>query len=810
MNALGEGGKLESRSEHGVVCCAHCGEPVPTSMANAEPLVFCCDGCRAVYGILQENGLCSYYDVSTERPIAPPPIGSFDYSAFDDPTARSLVVESEVGDHAQLVFTVPNIHCASCVWLLERLERLDNGILKSRVDLLRKTVRIDANLSRTTVPAVASLLASLGYPPVVTAERGSTQSAAQTRAIYLRLGVAGFAMANVMIFSIARYLAGDAALPNGLDLVFAVASVLLSLPVLLYSATPWFSGAWAALKHRALTLDVPVALGIAILFVRSIADVATGTTEGYLDSFNGLVFFLLVGRLFQQKAFDAVSFDRTWRSFFPLTVRRIDQGASTNVPIDAVRIGDVLSLRPGEVVPCDATLDSPVAYVDYAFVTGESTPVECVAGDTVHAGGRVLGRAIVCTVAREAHRGYLTSLWERQTTSKQRSTLLDVSTRFGKVFVVSAVAIAVGGALWWLPDLSMSLQVLTAVLIIACPCALTLAAPVTLGTAMGRLARHGVFLKNIGALIELSNVNTVVFDKTGTLTQSTAIAEGLEGLDAAERLLVAAVASQSTHPVSRALYEALPHNAVPLPASVREVPGCGVYAVVDGRDVVIGNAAWVDQACGGRIESESSSETSGATHIAIDGELRARVYLRSAIRKGVSALVETLRNGNDVRLVSGDSERDRSLFTGVFHNDEMTFNAMPDDKVRAINGHQVGGRRTVMIGDGLNDGPALGAADVAIAVTDDTATIVPACDVIMRANAVTALPALLAVAKATRRTVWVNFIVSMVYNAVGLTLAVMGLLSPLVVAILMPVSSLTVIAISVVGARRSVGRYQWA
>jgi len=806
MNAL-HSQRPQSQSDG--LHCAHCGDPIAKTLVEGDGQAFCCEGCKAVFNILRENNLCTYYDVSSERPFPPPPTGTFDFSALNDPSVRSLIIESQVGTIANLAFTVPSIHCASCVWLLERLERLDSGVLRSRVDLLRKTVRIDADLSRTSISAIASRMASLGYAPVVTAERSSEPSSQHKRAIYLRLGVAAFAMANVMIFSIARYLAGEAALPNGLDLVFAIASVVLSLPVLLYSSSPWFSGAWAAIQHRSLTLDIPVAMGIGILFIRSVADIALGISEGYLDSFNGLVFFLLIGRMFQQKAFDAVSFDRTWRSFFPLSVRRVEQGAPTNIPIDAVRIGDALSLRSGEVIPCDATLDSPVAYVDYAFVTGESTPVECVAGDTVHAGGRVLGRAIACTVTRQAHQGYLTSLWERQPERRRQSTLLDVSTRFGKAFVISACVIALGGAIWWLPDVSMSLQVLTAVLIIACPCALTLAAPVTLGTAMGRLARRGIFLKNIGALLELALVKTVVFDKTGTLTRSSATADGLEVLDATERLLVASAASQSTHPVSRAICHVLPQEHLATPTSIQEVAGCGIAATVDGHQVAIGSPSWVQTMLNNDDAQIVNAVYRDYTVVAIDGVIRAHVSTRNSIRVGVRALVEKLRNLYDVRLVSGDSMRDRLAFADVFRDEEMTFNAMPDDKVRAIASNSHNGRHTVMVGDGLNDGPALAAANVAIAVTDDTATIVPACDVIMRADGISALPALFAVARATRRIVWLSFIVSMLYNAAGISLAVMGLLSPLAVAILMPVSSLTVIAISVVGARRSVRRQAW-
>ncbi|MBU3741351.1 MAG: heavy metal translocating P-type ATPase, partial [Candidatus Kapabacteria bacterium] len=383
----------------GTAVCHHCGDPCRDDTVTDGVHAFCCSGCKSVFQILQSHDMCEYYDLDSRAGVSMKGIGGDEYAVLDDVEIERQFVEFEGNGIRRLRFETPTMHCASCVWLLEQLDRLDTGIVRSQVDLMRKLVRVDIDPARTSSRAVAGLLASIGYRPLIRPE-GARGTSAATRSVYLRLGVAGFAAGNVMMFSIARYFAGPDGMATSLVTLFDVLSIALSVPVLLYGASPWWRSAWGALRQRTINLDVPVALGILVLFVRSVADILLGQSEGFLDSFTGLVFFLLIGRLFQQKAFDAVSFDRTYRSFFPLSVRVLRKGIESTIRVDNVRVGDTVIVRNQEVIPCDAVLLSNAGYVDYSFVTGEQMPVECVEGGTVYAGGKVVGRRLRMTVTK--------------------------------------------------------------------------------------------------------------------------------------------------------------------------------------------------------------------------------------------------------------------------------------------------------------------------------------------------------------------------------------------------------------------------
>ncbi len=727
------------------------------------------------------------------------------YEVLDDPTTSARFSEIHDATHAFCTFTVPAIHCASCVGLLERLNRFDARINGSVVDLTRKTVRVGFNPRQATVRSVAELLASLNFPPLLS-EPTPASTRHRSREILLRLGVAGFAASNVMLFSIAGYLAGPGGLPSSIDGVFSILSIMLALPVMLYSASPWWKSAWGSLRNRTVNLDVPVALGIAVIFVRSIVDITTGAGYGYLDSATALVFFLLIGRLVQEKAFAAISFDRTVRSFFPLGVRVVRNGVDVTMPIERIAIGDIIVLRNGEVLPCNATLQSPTGYLDYSFVTGERAPHECTAGNQLMAGGKVVGTSIRCMVVSDVSHGHLASLWERTSARRPRTRLLDVSARFGAVFTLVSVLIAVTAFAVWLPDVAMATTVLTAVLIIACPCAMTLAAPIALGTAMGLLGRRGIMVRSTGTLLELDTVSHVVFDKTGTLTSPEySVAYRGDNLSPAQCDALAAVVAESTHPVSRALSATFGKSSVQA-WNVRETVGGGVYGKAGEHTVAVGSRCWV------KMYTTSSGVDridTNDTLVCIDGRVMGHIVMDSILRDGVTTMIADISSTYSTSMITGDGERDKTVLEQSFRNEDMHFGMLPDDKVDAITAVQAKGKRVLMVGDGLNDAAAMNTANVAIAVANNTATIVPACDVIVPGTMMTSIPSLLRYAGSLRRLIIGTFAVSMVYNAIGLTLAVTGALSPVAVAILMPISSLTVIGLAVGGAHVAMRREQW-
>lgn len=773
------------------VLCRHCGDPCVHDGISTAAGAFCCQGCASVFALLETHGLTRYYACDTSAGVSQRQASSRDAARFaplDDPAIAQRFIEAHDGTFAHAAFSVPALHCASCLWLLEQLWRFDDGIGRSEADLLRRTVRVAFRPDRTTLRAVAERMASLGYEPVLDSERSAGRMPVARRDLYLKLGIAGFAVGNMMLFSIPRY-ANGAPLEPAFQRLFDALNVLFAVPVLVYSASDFFRSAWHALRLRAITLDVPVAMGLAVLFLRSVWDIATRTGEGYLDSFAGLVFFLLIGRLFQQVAFDRIAFDRTVRSFLPLSVRVLAGETMTMRRIEELAPGDVIVVRAHEIVPADARLLDDGGRLDLAFVTGEQTPVSVRGGAFVGAGGRVVGEALRLEVLRRVSQSRLAELWNNPVFAQRPAHwVTTVSARFGHWFTIGALALAAAGFLAWWPDVRMAAQVATAVLIIACPCALTLAAPITLGTALGRLGEAGVYLKQGAVALDLSRVDAIAFDKTGTLTTATASAAAtVSGLDERDLMRARRLAAESVHPVSRAL-------AADAPVSgdvhdVCEVPGDGVSGVVDGRPVAIGTAAFVS-----RVAGRPVSVPEGGTAIVVDGRVGV-LTLATPERPGMQAVAADLARTWETWLLSGDHDGTAARWRAAF-GDRMRFRQTPNDKLAAVRERQAAGRRVLMVGDGLNDAGALAAADVGLAVSDDTACLVPACDAVIRGDRLTLLPQVLRYARRARRVVVLCFAVSVAYNVVGLGLALAGRLTPLATAILMPISSLTVIGLS--------------
>jgi Cu+-exporting ATPase len=745
-----------------------------------------------VFALLDTHGLTQFYACDTGAGLSQRTASQRDaarFAALDDPDVADRFIDAHDGTFSHATLSVPTLHCASCLWLLEQLWRFDEGIGRSEADLMRRTVRVAFRPDRTTLRGVAERLAALGYEPVIDAEHSAGRMPAARRDLYLKLGIAGFAVGNMMLFSIPRY-ANGAPLEPAFQRLFDALNVLFAVPVLVYSASDFFRAAWHAMRMRAITLDVPVAMGLAVLFGRSVWDIATRTGEGFLDSFAGLVFFLLIGRLFQQVAFDRIAFDRTVKSFLPLSVRHVTGDTMTMRRIEDLRPGDVIVVRPQEVVPADARVIDGTGQVDLAFITGEQLAVTVGAGETVSAGGRVVGEALRLEVLRVVSHSRLAELWNNPVFSQRPAHwLTTVSARFGHWFTIGAVVLAAAGFYAWWPDVRMATQVATAVLIIACPCALTLAAPITLGTALGRLGEAGVYLKRGAVALDLSRVDAVAFDKTGTLTTAEATAVvSVRGLDDHDWALVRRLAAESVHPVSRALAGRVPVAGVV--RHVHESVGEGISGTVDGARVVIGSAHLLARAAGVAVPPHADR-----TWACVDGRV-GWFTLVTPERDGMTAVATDLAATHETWLLSGDHDAEAPRWHAAF-GDRMRFRQSPEDKLAAVRARQVAGRRVLMVGDGLNDAGALAAADVGLAVSDDTACLVPACDAVIRGDRLTLLPAVLRYARRARSVILLCFVVSVVYNVVGLGLALTGHLTPLATAILMPVSSLTVVGLSV-------------
>ncbi|HTL82187.1 MAG TPA: heavy metal translocating P-type ATPase metal-binding domain-containing protein [Bacteroidia bacterium] len=778
--------------------CYHCGDKCSAHPVIAEGHAFCCDGCRLVYELLSENGLCTYYSLE-KNPGIKQEEEKHDgiYSALDDPAIRQKLIQFENGNISRVIFRVPVMHCTSCIYLLENLHRIHSPVISSRVNFLRKEVTIDFDNAKTTLGEVARHLSAIGYPPslnLLDSEKGKKKSWFDNRVI--KIGVAGFCFGNIMMLSFPEYLShGELNTTPQLRTFFALLSLLLSLPVLLYSASGFFVSAWKAIRSRTLNIDAPIALAIAVTFLRSVYEISFAHGSGYLDSMSGIVFFMLLGRFFQDRKHDDLVFDRDYRSYFPIAVDVIVNGKEKASPVTSLRKGDEIIIRGGELVPTDALLLSDTTLIDYSFVSGESEPVKVRKGEKIFAGARQAAGSARYTVEKETSQSYLTQLWNNDAFSREREkssgAYID---RINKWFSSAVFLVAFSSALLWLfIQPTNALNVMTAVLIVVCPCTLLLASTFTNGNILRWLGKEKFYLKNPGVIERIAGADTIIFDKTGTITTSDNKAEYVgERLSEEEQIGFRSLAAQSGHPFSRKIagYFA---NADRLPMKeVRETEGKGITGVLNGKTYLIGSALFAGK--NGSLHDASES------WIAVDGKVKGRFIFSHQQRPGLHDVIREMSGKKEIHLLSGDNDSQRKQLEKYF-GERMHFNYSPEQKLNYIKRLRSSGKKVIMIGDGLNDAGALMEADAGIALSDNMNSYFPACDAILSGEKFRELPTLLSFTSVANKVVTASFIVSVLYNICGIYFAVTGQMSPLVAAILMPASSFSMILLTTIAVR---------
>ncbi|MFA6232875.1 MAG: heavy metal translocating P-type ATPase metal-binding domain-containing protein [Bacteroidota bacterium] len=784
--------------------CFHCGDACDSRDAAIGEKYFCCNGCKTVYELLAEKDLCDYYSIDEARRGKSPLEAGYShrYDYLDDESITAQLVDFADGDIRMAGFRIPSMHCSSCIWLIERLHSLNAGVISSRVNFPRKEATITWNSTMVSLREIVLLLASIGYEPHLSLQDAAEKRKHVTdRKLYYKIGIAGFAFGNIMLLSFPEYLASEGSIDPVFQFVFRHLNVLLSLPVFFYSCSVYFTSAWAGFKQRFLNIDVPISLGIIVLFGRSLFDIFSGSGAGYLDSFTGLAFFLLIGKIFQKKSYDALSFDRDFRSYFPLSVAVRDIDGEHNVPLTRIAVGDRIIIRNQELVPADTVLLRGEANIDYSFVTGEADLIAKQSGDRIHAGGRQVGQAIELEVIKDIEQSYLTRLWNNDVFTKEsHGRLSSMIDRISRHFTARVIAIAVGAAIFWLLyDPSMVITVFTAVLIVACPCALALSSPFAFGSAQRIFGNNDFYTKNTDTVEALARIDTIVFDKTGTLTQTRSSQVRWHGpvLSEQERAMTKSLLRQSTHTLSRQVFASLAGDVTHEVEKYHEVPGKGIEGRVDEHAIMIGSAEWALRETADPVDAAST-----AVYVAIDGAPRGHFSVPNLYRQGLRELVKALSPSYRLVILSGDSDREAGRLRSVFGDDvPMHFQQSPEDKLAFVQRLRAEGQQVMMVGDGLNDAGALKAADVGISISEDINTFSPACDGILAADRFPVFHRLLAFARTSVRIVKISFVISFAYNIVGLSFAVAGMLSPLVSAILMPVSSVTVVAFTTAATR---------
>ncbi|UAM99325.1 heavy metal translocating P-type ATPase metal-binding domain-containing protein [Polaribacter litorisediminis] len=775
--------------------CYHCGDSCSNDSIKIEEKIFCCNGCKTVYEIFSENDLACYYDFQENPGAIPEEIkGKYDFLENESILEKLLDFNDENTQIATLY--IPHIHCSSCIWVLENLHKLNQNVSVSQVDFPKKTVRITYNSKTTSLKEIVLLLSAIGYEPYISLEDYETGKKGVDRSLIYKLGIAGFAFGNVMFLSFPEYFQVDGFWIEKYKNVFRWLMFFFSLPVVFYAANDYFIAAYKGLRSKILNIDVPIALGVSVLFIRSTIEIIFDLGTGFFDSLTGLVFFLLLGKFFQQKTYNFLSFERDYKSYFPIAVTRITAQKEENVQIYEVVKGDRLLIRNQELIPVDGILINGNAQLDYSFVTGEAEPVSKKSGDKLFAGGKQLSGVIEMEVLTSVSQSYLTQLWSNDVFQKDhKSNFKTITDKISKNFTIAVLLIAFFATTYWLYfDASKALNVFTAVLIIACPCAIALAAPFTLGNMLRIFGKQKFYLKNTTVIEQLAKIDTLIFDKTGTLTthkENTIIYNGLALSDKEKSILKSSLRA-SNHPLSRTLYDTFKEVKTFEIKDFKETVGKGIEVNYNTTNLKLGSSSYVKK-------SMEKTALDTAVYISFNEVYKGKFTFKNAYRDGVKSLFNSLKDDFNLAVVSGDNEGEKSyLQENLPPETTLLFNQKPEDKLNVVAKLQQENKHVAMIGDGLNDAGALAQSDVGIALSENINVFSPACDAILDASKFNKIDVYIKASKKAISIIKYSFILSLCYNLIGLYFATTGQLKPVIAAILMPLSSISIVVFTTV------------
>jgi len=770
--------------------CYHCGDKVIGKPISKDGKDFCCSGCLTVYEILSDNGLDQFYEFNQQSGVKPATEGNAKYTALNVPEIFNDFIEFQNDKMYIVTFFLPAIHCSSCIYLLENLQKLNSDILNSESNFTARTLTL--NIKKTKkLSEVASLLESIGYKPEL--RRGEEKKNSYDKKLLLQLGVAGFAFGNVMLWSVPEYLGLDDMFANFRNFS-AYLTLLVSIPVLLYSASGYFISAYTAIRTRQLNLDIPIAIGIMVLFIKSSSSILMQEGSSYMDSFTGFVFFLLIGKWFQSKTYRNMSFDNDPKAYFPLGVHRINKITQEEevVKIESIEKDDVLNIFNEEIIPCDAELIAEKAVIDTSFITGESVLATLKAGDKIYAGSKLIGSATQVKALSTTSRSKFASIWNKSAKTT-KSIIQNRENLLSKYFLIIVGVVSVAAAITWsFIDPDRILEIVTAILVVACPCALAISFPFVYGNALRKLGKSGLYFRNSHEIQKLNKVNHIVFDKTGTLTKDRIEGVSFEGKQMSQELMgeVFALTRQSTHPYSKSITKFLEDKIDNIDeiADYKEVSGQGVEAkTAKGNIIRVGNA---------KFTNANKKQNESGSYLSVNDEVIGFFKFQSQLREGILEEISKLQKQYKVTLLSGDQSTDEVLFKDLEEPIDMYFNLSPTDKKNHIIRFNESGDVVAFIGDGLNDSEALEEAELGISVSEDEFRFTPKCDAIIESDKIKNIKSFFKFGFHAKKVLRICMYFSLTYNTFGITFAFLGYVTPLFAAILMPISSITIVLLS--------------
>jgi len=799
--------------------CFHCGLPLPPNEnfieeIDGKPRNFCCIGCQSVCRVIFDAGLEGFYQRTPDgRLLAPPPEPPKDAGLYDLDEVQEEFIR-DLGEEREIHLLVEGIHCAACVWLIERTLGQTPGVINAQVNLSGKRLLLRWDSKRIKLSDIINRLGQIGYAAVpFDPEAAEGTIKRQNRALLFRMAFAGFTMMNLLWISIAIYAGADTADGGQFLGLFRWIGFGLATPTLFYSGWPFLKGAWTGLKNLHLTMDLPIAIGASTTYFYSVYITITGSTVGevYFDTVVNFLFVILVGRYLEAMSKrHAVAATQRLMDLQPRVATLLIDGEESVTPIRSVKQDQLVLVKAGNKIPVDGTVIEGRSSVDESMLSGESEPVSKGVDDNVSAGTLNVSSALTVRVTRTLQNtslGKIIALVEEAQASK--APIQCMADRIVPWFVLGTLVLASITFAWWLGrDLELALMAATSVLIITCPCAFGLATPMAIAVASGQGARHGILVKNGEVLETLSSINHVVFDKTGTLTTGKMRLQKIVSTgdrDEQEILRLAAVVERySEHNIARAIVEAAEEQQINeqglSPNEFESLPGNGVKAYVGEQQVIIGTNVWLENN-GVEIDTsytdtinELEAQANSCVHVAVDGRYAGLLAIADELRPDAKTLVEQLHaDGIRMTLLSGDRRRVAEAVAVQLGGMEVIAEVLPQDKDRVIRELQEKGEWVAMVGDGVNDAPALIRANVGIAVGSGTDVSVESADIVLMSDELVKVRLATALSRRTLRTIRQNIGISFTYNIIMVPLAMMAFITPLVAAVSMPISSLLVI-----------------
>jgi len=796
--------------------CYHCGLPVPAGTdfpveVDGRRHEMCCAGCQAVARAIIDGGLGDYYrhrDAMPESPREAMPVALQELGLFDHPDVQKNFVRP-VGEHEkEAALILEGITCSACVWLNEQHVARQPGVTAVDINYATRRARVRWDERRIKLSQILEAIAAIGYRAhPYDAARSELLAQKERRAALWRLFVAGFGMMQVMMYAIPVYLADDGTMTGDIEQLMRWASLVLTLPVIFYSASPFFRNAWRDLKFRRIGMDVPVALGVGAAFLASLWATVTDSGEVYFDSVTMFVFFLLGGRflemLARQKAARGVEALARALPAFASRFAHYPGELLERVAVAELVAGDVVMVRPGEVIPADGMVIDGASSADESLLTGESRAVDKCVGMPVIGGSVNVASPLTVRVERVGESTRLASIQRlMERASAEKPKVVEMADRIAGRFVGALLVLAmVTGALWLWLDPSRALWVFVAVLVVSCPCALSLATPVALTVATGALSRQGVLVTRGHAIEALACATHVVFDKTGTLTEGRPIVKEslVFGRMEPTRALATAASMElgSEHAIGRAIREAAQGTTVPAVAAIRSVTGQGIQAELDGRRLWLGAPGFAGQSHGGQLPDRAREWlASGDTVVALadDKGWLALFRLADCQRSGAHEAVSSLRDqGLKVTALSGDTPESVTRTADALGIPSAIGAMTPEGKREAIRRWQADGDLVAMVGDGVNDAPVLAQSHVSVAMGSGTDLARSQGDIVLLSGDLRHVASAVALCRRTMRIVRQNLTWAFAYNFLAIPLAMIGWVTPWMAGIGMSASSLLVV-----------------